>query len=325
MVSLPPIFNGASGVLFGTAIIIALRHAASVWYTLAFVGLAAFGRRRRKAYGVIYDAVTKKPVNLANVNLMDAKTGRRVQTAATDFDGRFAFFMPPHRPGTFRIHVVAAQYAFPSKIVTARHFDGGYADISHGEDIVIGNDGDVIAVNIPLDPESPAQAMASAPTGFSARTTVLLIAAIVPYLTFFSAATYADLPLLLMGVVEAGCLLFVTVGPPRKVKYWGLVRDALTRKPIAQAIVRLFHEEMDKVIASVQADEKGRYSFIAGHGNLYVIAEKPGYVLRERVPVRIAGSQDRCVIIDSDIVLYPASSMRADYDTELTPENEYSS
>ena len=50
-----------------------------------------FGRRKRAKWGVVYNALTKLPVDLAVVRLVDVKTGRVIQSRVTDSEGRYAF------------------------------------------------------------------------------------------------------------------------------------------------------------------------------------------------------------------------------------------
>ena len=50
-----------------------------------------FGRRKRAKWGVVYNALTKLPVDLAVVRLVDVKTGRVIRSRVTDSEGRYAF------------------------------------------------------------------------------------------------------------------------------------------------------------------------------------------------------------------------------------------
>ncbi len=58
--------------------------------------LSLFGlKRRRKPWGVVYDSITKRPVDLAVVRLIDQKTKKLVETGVTDAQGRFSFLATP--------------------------------------------------------------------------------------------------------------------------------------------------------------------------------------------------------------------------------------
>lgn len=297
--------------MLGAAVIASLRVSASVAYTAAFALIVAFRRRKKQVYGVAYDAVTKRPINQANITLIDAKTEKRMQTTITDPDGRYAFFMPAGQPGKFRVQVAAIGHSFPSKIVTARRFDNKYVDLYHGGEIRIGNEGGVISANIPMDPEVPTEAMAKLPVGLTPYAGWLIAAAAVPFITFFSAAAYLDQRLAFMGVIELACFAYLIFGPPRKSRYWGVVFDAKTKKPLANAVVRLFNQQMNKMVYTSQTDAKGRFSFFAGHSDMYIVAEKPGYASGERVPVRVPGMKNACVVVDTDIALAPAAGAPA--------------
>jgi len=67
---------------------------ASMLYYLWFLftqPILLLGRRKRKQWGLVYNSLSKEPINLAAVRLTDVKSGRIIQTHVTDRDGRFFF------------------------------------------------------------------------------------------------------------------------------------------------------------------------------------------------------------------------------------------
>ena len=114
---------------------------------LIFLGL----RKTRKYYGIVYDSVTKQPLDPAIVKLVYSTKGVMVETVLTDLSGRYGFLA---RPGKFKILVRKANYVFPSKIVRGDS-DGVYDDLYHGEFFELTDDSEVVAPNIPMDPVKP--------------------------------------------------------------------------------------------------------------------------------------------------------------------------
>lgn len=110
--------------------------------------LVALGlKSRKKPWGVVYDSITKRPIDPAYVVLMDM-TGNEVATAITDMNGRYGFAVDP---GTYRIVANKTNYQFPSTKLAGKESDGLYDDLYFGGDVVVAKDGEIITKNIPLD------------------------------------------------------------------------------------------------------------------------------------------------------------------------------
>lgn len=106
-------------------------------------------RKTKRFWGVVYDSVTKQPLDPAIVKLMYS-AGGEVKTGVTDMAGRYGFFA---KPGKFKILPRKANYLFPSKLVTGNS-DGIYNNLYHGEFFEVLEDFEVVAPNIPMDPEN---------------------------------------------------------------------------------------------------------------------------------------------------------------------------
>jgi len=110
--------------------------------------LAIFGlRRRRPHWGTVYDAVTKQPLDPVIVELVEAKTGKRVEQAITDLQGRFGFMA---QEGTFRLTAKKSHYRFPAEQVSGPA-DEVYSNLYYGEPITLTGT-DIVVPNIPMDP-----------------------------------------------------------------------------------------------------------------------------------------------------------------------------
>jgi hypothetical protein len=99
-------------------------------------------------WGVVYDSVTKQPLDPAYVTLK-GKGGREVSSAITDIDGRYGFLAGT---GEYVITANKTNYAFPSEKLAGKTADEVYNDLYFGESVAVEKEGQPIAKNIPLDP-----------------------------------------------------------------------------------------------------------------------------------------------------------------------------
>ncbi len=106
-----------------------------------------FGFRKKvKPWGVVYDSVTKRPLDPAYVIVKQSDSD--VNTAITDLDGRYGFLL---QSGTYSLMANKTHYQFPSVKLAGRTSDELYDNLYHGGDFQTLT-GEVINRNIPLDP-----------------------------------------------------------------------------------------------------------------------------------------------------------------------------
>ena len=124
----------------------------NLWWSLlrlVTLLLSAIGLRRNvRPWGIVYDSVTKQPIDPAYVALIDAQ-GKEVASAITDLDGRYGFLV---KPGTYWLIAKKTHYIFPSVRLRGREPDELYDNLYFGESIDITEEHQVITKNIPLDP-----------------------------------------------------------------------------------------------------------------------------------------------------------------------------
>ncbi len=241
-------------------------------------------RRRRTQWGTVYDSLTKLPVDLAIVRVTDAATGRIVRSVATDRQGRYSVLVPP---GSYRLTVQKAGYAFPSAHLRGKSEDVALSDLYFGDAINV-QDPTKLVRNVPVD-----------------RMVVEKTPAAVQWATFGrkvqSAIAYA--PVLIMVVVVcitptvptviilvANALLFMAfrrLSHVPKPKSWGTVADARTGKPVGSAVARIFDTQYNKLLEMQVTDSRGRYAFLVGHNTYYVTYEKAGYAKQQRGPLTL--------------------------------------
>ncbi|PJB23310.1 hypothetical protein CO112_01130 [Candidatus Dojkabacteria bacterium CG_4_9_14_3_um_filter_150_Dojkabacteria_WS6_41_13] len=116
----------------------------NIWLALA----SFLERKRKKKWGIVYDAVTKKPLARVVVRLIEVSSGKVVDTSVTDAQGLLRLYAPV---GKYLVTVKHPQYNFPSTLVKET-IDGGYAGVYRGEIIEIASTQTTVLISIPLDP-----------------------------------------------------------------------------------------------------------------------------------------------------------------------------
>jgi alpha-tubulin suppressor-like RCC1 family protein len=112
--------------------------------------LTVLGLRRKKRYwGMVYDSVSKQPLDPVVVKLVDVKSNKVLETAITDLYGHFGFLIKEH--GAYAITAEKKGYDFPSKRLPGDH-DQIFDNLYHGEILNIFDDSHVVLPNIPMDP-----------------------------------------------------------------------------------------------------------------------------------------------------------------------------
>lgn len=264
-----------------------------------------FALRKRSAWGEVYDSMKKLPVELAIVRLLDDSTGRVVQTRVTDRAGRYFFLADI---GEYRIAVDKDSYTFPSTLLAGVKVDGRLADLYAGETLSATEERTFIAPNIPIDPvgvdKTPARILV-------ARRLRRLQYAVVAAGIVVAALSLAIVPAWQVFLILLGHLLlyflFVRYVLPRAAKGWGVVSDAVSQAPVGRAIARLFSKEYDKLVDTQLTDSKGRYAFLAGPNDYYVVFEKEGYQKRRSRDILLKWGKREPVIVKEDAPLRPES------------------
>jgi hypothetical protein len=247
-------------------------------------------RRRRKEWGVVYNSLSKLPIDLAIVRLLDAKTGRVVRSAVTDKDGRYFFIV---QPGTYKMIAVKASFVFPSGILRGQKEDTKYIDLYHGEVIDVRAE-TTITANIPLDPvdveKTPRRLLLE---GIGRRLqkslgiiTILAMAiacAITPTVTMF----------VMLAANVIMYLVFRRLAVTSKPKNWGIVYDEKSKKPLANVVARIFETRYNKLLETQVTDAQGRYAFLVGQNTYYVTFDKPGYQKQQKGPVDLIDTKKK--------------------------------
>lgn len=261
-----------------------------------------FARRKRKGFGLVYNAITKLPVDLAIVRLKDMATGRVLQSRVTDRGGRYFFIA---QPGKYLLDAHKPSFEFPSAYLKDQKQDALFLDLYHGESIEVTEKDATIAANIPVDPAVKESMPGAVRRRIALRKVETVVGTVSPVLALV-AVVISPTPLtigLFSGQVGMYGLMRY-LAKPHKLKGWGIVYDAATSKPLGRAIVRVFEPIYNKLLEMQVTDDQGRYSFLVGPNRYRLTVDKEGYE-----PKKIDGIDHRdkkeSVLIKEDVKLEP--------------------
>lgn len=269
------------------------------WWLLQFLFsqpfILLFGRRR---WGVVYNSITKKPVDLALVRLYDAMTDKLIASRVTDALGRYLFLVDP---GEYKITVEKPGFAFPSLLLRHAKNDAEYADIYYGENITIGILGkSAIIANIAIDPNDIKITDKEALRNISRDHLKRIIGSLGP---IFALLYFIFFPSLYSGILVLlhlfATLAFHRYSAKQIRNYWGHVYDKTDKKPISRAVTRIFSSEYGRMLEYYVTDSKGRYGFLVGANRYYVTGDKPGYETAKTNDINLLGKPGEQIIAEN--------------------------
>ena len=284
-----------------------------------------FWRRRRKGFGVVYNAISKIPVDLATVRLYrlpddvslegEIPQGKLVKSRVTDKKGRFFFLVPP---GTYRLAVTKTGHSFPTEYLADEMSDGEYLDVYHGEVIRVDAEEAFVAANIPIDPSQATNLHAPQRVRFVAKLRVIQHG--IAFGGILAASVFAVIrpqlsSLIMIGVQILIFLVARRLAKPHKPISWGIVYDKATGRPLANVMARVFEPKFNKLIETQVTDGKGRYSFLLGSNTYFARFHKDGFKDSEVRPIdfeKVLHPEEFSV----DIALHPSEITQTDSVTE---------
>ncbi len=235
-------------------------------------------RRKARPWGTVYDSVTKQPLDPAVVYLYD-KNKKEVGNVITDIDGRYGFLV---KPGTYTLVAKKTHYKFPSKRLESKTKDELYDHLYFGESLEIEKDGDVIAYNIPMDPEKFdwnefAKRDMRVMKFYRRRDRWLAQLGQVIFLGGFIFAFFAFLYVphpynFVIFVLYVGMLFLTLLGIRRRKS--GVVTEAATGKPLSFAVIRIIAPVSGQEVGHVVTDAAGRYFKLIIDGTYTIRIEK---------------------------------------------------
>jgi cysteine-rich repeat protein len=242
-----------------------------------------FTRKRYKDWGIVYDALSKKPLDLAIVRLYKRDlnhpefTGQLMATKVTDIMGRYHFLT---EPGTdYYLTVTKPNYLYPSRYTHGKAQDEEYANLYHAEAINTTEEDNIINFNIPVDPDLPEESDQQILKKFYFRKVRTYLAVLGPILAVASLMIMPTIPMLILVVLHLVTFTVfrrLTAAAP-KLPGFGVVHDRASGQPLKQAIIRVFDTTYNKLLGTEIANSQGQYYFLVGRGKYYLTSSKEGY------------------------------------------------
>jgi len=259
--------------------------------------LALLFAQRRKKWGTIYDSLSKMPLDLAIVRLYNVNTRQIVQTKVTDKEGRF--MMNVKDPGSYYLTVTKPNYKFPTEFLKDENQDNKLLDLYHGELIQV-KEATMITPNIPVDPVDKPQLshtqLAWDHFKGNFKKSVSYIGLILAIISFIIMPSW-----LMGGLVIVHVVMFTLLkrlGHGKKPKNWGIIYDQTSKKPLKNAVVRIFDNKFNKLLDTQMTDSKGRYAFLVGENKYTITSELDGYDKNSITPLDLKQKKDKIVNLD---------------------------
>lgn len=241
------------------------------------MGLLGF-RRRREPWGVVYDSVTKQPLDPAYVTVK--RDGIAIDEGITDLDGRYGFLL---EEGRYELLAQKSHYKFPSDKLSGRSNDGVYGSLYFGGP-VFSQAGQVINQNIPMDPvgfdwnefvKSKDERLRSKRKKERIWRTVLDVMVIIGF-GFTLIATVITPSTLNIVLLSSYIALFI-IGHFWTIKHKAaLVVNSQTDDPYSFAIITAYMAGNDTEVKKVVADEFGRFYLLLVPGDYYITVDAKG-------------------------------------------------
>lgn len=250
-----------SAVIAGTAAVIntvtalGVRNVGALAYFLATQPFLLLGLRRKKvAWGVVYNRLTHRPVDLSIVRIHASQ--KVLRTRVTDAQGRYVFLVEPH---PYALSVTKPEYASADNV---------FVQAPQG----------IVNTDIPLDPLVK-------PNSLAALWWQRVRARghhVVAYASPLAAALGSIIDpkprmIAISGASIALSILIITKTRRPRPNTVGTVLDAQTKQPVGNAVVRLFSQPWNKLAESMLTNSRGQYAFLVGEGTYYVTVEKADY------------------------------------------------
>lgn len=252
-----------------------LSAAVPVAQPLAYAFNFMFGWvKRRRGYGRVYDAASGKPIAGATVRLLAEggserfAAGKLLASTVTDANGSYHFTVDP---GSYRLEVVANEYAFPS---TATGLD------YHGEHLTVAKGG-TFHPDIPLDGRT---VVAAARRQALIRVGRLIQLLRLPLMALGSASAFyftSTRGAIIDYAVVAGYVLLWSLEYISWRRVRGEAKVVAASKPVDSAIVRLYSGS-GELMNTVVTQPNGQFAMFAPAGEYRLVTSKEGHVRSER-------------------------------------------
>jgi len=237
------------------------------WALMSFLGL----RKKSKPWGIVYDSVTKRPLDPAYVTVMAGQ--KEVQDAITDLDGRYGFFLPE---GVYNLQAKKTHYKFPSEKLSGQTKDELYDNLYFGEPVAT-EEGEIINKNIPLDPIGfdwnefikNKQGLFQGHENRERWKNIIFNSIFFIGFLFTLFAVFVTPSLYNFVILGLYVVMFVFQTFWKRTHKAIQVRYEETEEPLSFAVVRIFMARLNQLVKTTVADEFGRFYALVSPGNYY--------------------------------------------------------
>ncbi len=254
-------------------------------------------KKRRRPWGVVYDSVTKQPLDPAYVTLRSAE-GKDVASSLTDLDGRFGFVVPA--PGNYALVAQKTNYTFPSQSLVGHDHDELYRDLYFGEYFTVATAGEIVIRNIPMDPEKFdwnefAKKGQHLMKFYSSRNKILFLIADIFFGVGFAVTSVAVIAAP-KGYNIALFILYTIVYFIKKygvkARTFGYIADKNTGLPLSFGIVRVSYASSGVEVIHRITDGTGKYYCLLPNGEYVVKIDRKMpdgtyQTVAEKIPVSV--------------------------------------
>ncbi len=257
-------------------------------------------RGKKQGFGIVYNSVTKQPVDLATIRVYRAETKKLVATKVTDRYGRYQFIL---NSGKYYLTVNHKNFKFPCTLLENIRTDGDFQNVYYGSEFEL-TEKKVVSQPIAMDPDRALRKNKYEIRLHLTRKAVFVMTLCGPVLAIVSFAIHPQL--WIGGVVVAQVVMygiFRRLGFGEKPKSWGSVRDGENKASLARAVVRVFDTKFNKLLETQVTDGNGRYAFLVGNQEYYIAAAKSGYF--EKRTRRINLTNEKSGYLVEELALSP--------------------
>ena len=273
----------------------------------AFLALLGLRKKKERPWGLIYDSITKHPLNFGIVRLF-SKSGQEIGTEITDQFGAFSFLPAP---GAYALGAQRPGYLFPSKFVKGAR-DGEYENIYRGGEFAVGPEQAAVSLSVPLDPPDTSTygrvLTIFRRRGFGINAVILLIGVSLSALSYLAIPTALNQILV---IIYMGGLAVLLASRTASASHWGAVRDE-SGQPQGGIALALVNAKSGALVKRRVTNPEGRYQFLAPRGEYRILLSSVDW---ERVPDGYQGENIR-LKKDGDLV-NPRITVRKKSETAL--------
>jgi len=287
----------ATGVAASTITAFQVTNLVYFFFRFSYLWLVpvAFGKRKKRSWGTVFDSVTGRPIRRAIVRIFSREFNKLIESQITDPQGRFGFLVDP---GEYFVTVTRPGFVFPSHIMQTSAVSQ-YKDIYRGDTIKINErNAGSLALNIPIDPNIKEVPRARLrwlrilnKLGYFLEIFSILLLTTGTVLSWFALIVDpATINYYVLGLYVVLIFAKYLVGGILE-RSWGEVTDSESGDPIGMAAIRIYDSEKGNIIGTRVTNSKGQFTALVSPGQYYLVVVKAGYQAFKSKPMAVTKRQ----------------------------------